>query len=145
MGGGVLVIAFEFGNLCFNSPASEQSIIMVIASPSEFSSLDKFITAALTFLETDGELYGKRTVLYKERVNLPASNEDITFITEKINETVQEMGKDGYQIKTMSFWGTDKVVLIFKKGLKGSLLELPACRTEKHKIIEKSTCQRIFA
>ena len=81
MGGGVLVIAFEFGNLCFNSPASEQSIIMVIASPSEFSSLDKFITAALTFLETDGELYGKRTVLYKERVNLPASNEDITFIT----------------------------------------------------------------
>ena len=122
MGGGVLVIAFEFGNLCFNSPASEQSIIMVIASPSEFSSLDKFITAALTFLETDGELYGKRTVLYKERVNLPASNEDITFITEKINEKVQEMGKDGYQIKTMSFWGTDKVVLIFKKGLKGSLL-----------------------
>ena len=122
MGGGVLVIAFEFGNLCFNSPASEQSIIMVIASPSEFSSLDKFITAALTFLETDGELYGKRTVLYKERVNLPASNEDITFITEKINEKVQEMEKDGYQIKTMSFWGTDKVVLIFKKGLKGSLL-----------------------
>lgn len=55
MGGGVLVIAFEFGNLCFNSPASEQSIIMVIASPSEFSSLDKFITAALTFLETDGD------------------------------------------------------------------------------------------
>jgi len=56
MGGGVLVIAFEFGNLCFNSPASEQSIIMVIASPSEFSSLDKFITAALTFLETDGKI-----------------------------------------------------------------------------------------
>ena len=43
-------------------------------------------------------------------------------VTEKINEKVQEMEKDGYQIKTMSFWGTDKVVLIFKKGLKGSLL-----------------------
>ncbi|EKC45170.1 hypothetical protein OBE_17040, partial [human gut metagenome] len=41
---------------------------------------------------------------------------------EKINEKVQEMEKDGYQIKTMSFWGTDKVVIIFKKGLKGSLL-----------------------
>lgn len=50
--------------------------------------------------------------------------EEITLenATEKINEKVQEMGKDGYQIKTMSFWGTDKVVLIFKKGLKGSLL-----------------------
>ena len=43
-------------------------------------------------------------------------------ITEKINEKVQEMEKDGYQIKTMSFWGTNKAVLIFKKGLKGSLL-----------------------
>lgn len=50
--------------------------------------------------------------------------EEITLenATEKINEKVQEMEKDGYQIKTMSFWGTDKVVLIFKKGLKGSLL-----------------------
>ena len=44
------------------------------------------------------------------------------FISEKINEKVQEMEKDGYQIKTMSFWGADKAVLIFKKGLKGSLL-----------------------
>lgn len=46
----------------------------------------------------------------------------IENVTEKINEKVQEMEKDGYQIKTMSFWGTDKAVLIFKKGLKGSLL-----------------------
>ena len=44
--------------------------------------------------------------------------EEITIenVTEKINEKVQEMEKDGYQIKTMSFWGTDKAVLIFKKG-----------------------------
>ena len=85
MDGGVLVIAFEFGNLCFNSPASEQSIIMAIASLSEFSSLDKFITAALTFLETDEDLCDSWTELYKERVNLPASDEDIAFITERTN------------------------------------------------------------
>ena len=50
--------------------------------------------------------------------------EEITLenATEKINDKVHEMEKDGYQIKTMSFWGTDKVVLIFKKGLKGSFL-----------------------
>ena len=50
--------------------------------------------------------------------------EEITTenVTEKINEKVQEMEEDGYQIKTMSFWGTDKAVLVFKKGLKGSLL-----------------------
>ena len=80
------MIAFEFGNLCFNSPASEQSIIMVIASLSEFSSLDKFITAALAFLETDEELCGNWTELYKDRVNLPASDKDIAFIAEQIDE-----------------------------------------------------------
>ena len=50
--------------------------------------------------------------------------EEITIenVTENINEKLQEMEKDGYQIKTMSFWGTDKAVLIFKKGLKWSLL-----------------------
>lgn len=41
---------------------------------------------------------------------------------EKINDKVIEMEKEGYQIRTMSFWGTDKAVLIFKKGLKGSRL-----------------------
>lgn len=41
---------------------------------------------------------------------------------EKINGKVTEMEREGYQIRTMSFWGTDKAVLIFKKGLKGSLL-----------------------
>lgn len=41
---------------------------------------------------------------------------------EKINDKVIEMEKEGHQIRTMSFWGTDKAVLIFKKGLKGSLL-----------------------
>ena len=41
---------------------------------------------------------------------------------EKINDKVTEMEREGYQIRTMSFWGTDKAVLIFKKGLKGSRL-----------------------
>ncbi len=50
--------------------------------------------------------------------------EEITTenVTEKINKKLEEMEKEGYQIKTMSFWGTDKAVLVFKKGLKGSLL-----------------------
>ncbi len=43
-------------------------------------------------------------------------------VTEKINEKVTEMEKESYQIKTMSFLGTEKAVLVFKKGLKGSLL-----------------------
>ena len=43
-------------------------------------------------------------------------------VTEKINEKVKEMGKESYQIQTMSFLGVERTVLVFKKGLKGSLL-----------------------
>ena len=52
--------------------------------------------------------------------------EEITIenVTEKINEKVQEMEKDGYQIKTMSFWWTDKAVLIFKKSLWKNLCKI---------------------
>lgn len=43
-------------------------------------------------------------------------------VEQKINEKVTEMEKESYHIKTMSFLGTEKAVLVFKKGLKGSLL-----------------------
>lgn len=43
-------------------------------------------------------------------------------VTEKINAKATEMEKESYQIKSMSFLGTEKAVLVFKKGLKGSLL-----------------------
>lgn len=50
--------------------------------------------------------------------------EDITVenVTEKIDEKIKEMEKKGYHLITMSFLGTQRVVLVFKKGLKGSLL-----------------------
>lgn len=43
-------------------------------------------------------------------------------VTEKINEKLAEMEQESYFLVTMSFWGTDRAVLVFKKGLKGSLL-----------------------
>ena len=43
-------------------------------------------------------------------------------VTEKINAKLIEMEKKSYKLVTMSFWGAEKAVLIFKKGLKGSLL-----------------------
>ena len=43
-------------------------------------------------------------------------------VTEKINAKLIEMEKQSYQLVTMSFWGAEKAVLVFKKGLKGSLL-----------------------
>ena len=43
-------------------------------------------------------------------------------LTEKINAKLIEMEKQSSKLVTMSFWGAEKAVLIFKKGLKGSLL-----------------------
>jgi len=43
-------------------------------------------------------------------------------VTEKINAKIEEMEKQSYRLVTMSFWGTERAVLVFKKGLKGSLL-----------------------
>lgn len=43
-------------------------------------------------------------------------------VTEKINAKFLEMEKQSYKLVTMSFLGTEKAVLVFKKGLKGSLL-----------------------
>ncbi len=50
--------------------------------------------------------------------------EEITVenVTEKINAKIEEMEKKSYQLVTMSFWGTERAVLVFEKGLKGSLL-----------------------
>ena len=43
-------------------------------------------------------------------------------VTEKINEKIAEMEQERCFLVTMSFWGTDRAVLVFKQGLKGSLL-----------------------
>lgn len=50
--------------------------------------------------------------------------EEITVenVTDKINKKISEMGKESYRLITMSFLGTERAVLVFKKGLKGSLL-----------------------
>ena len=41
-------------------------------------------------------------------------------VIEKINAKIEEMEKESYRLVTMSFWGTERAVLVFKKGLKGS-------------------------
>ena len=43
-------------------------------------------------------------------------------VTDKIDKQIAEMEKQSYRLITMSFLGTERAVLVFKKGLKGSLL-----------------------
>ena len=43
--------------------------------------------------------------------------EEITVknVTEKINAKIQEMEKERFRLVTMSFWGTERAVLVLKR------------------------------
>ncbi len=43
-------------------------------------------------------------------------------VTDKIDKQISEMEKQSFHLITMSFLGTQRAVLVFKKGLKGSIM-----------------------
>ena len=63
--------------------------------------------------------YGGKDMMYRTELL-----EEITIekASVKINAKIEEMDKESYRLVTMSFWVTERAVLVFKKGLKGSLL-----------------------
>ena len=63
--------------------------------------------------------YGGKDMMYRTELLEEITIENATV---KINAKIEEMEKEGYRLVTMSFWGTERAVLVFKKGLKGSLL-----------------------
>lgn len=63
--------------------------------------------------------YGGKDMMYRTELLEEITVENATV---KINTKIEEMEKEGYRLVTMSFWGTERAVLVFKKGLKGSLL-----------------------
>ena len=63
--------------------------------------------------------YGGKDMMYRTELLEEITIENATV---KINTKIEEMEKEGYRLVTMSFWGTERAVLVFKKGLKGSLL-----------------------
>lgn len=63
--------------------------------------------------------YGGKDMMYRTELLEEITIENATV---KINAKIEEMEKESYRLVTMSFWGTERAVLIFKKGLKGSLL-----------------------
>ena len=85
------MIAFDFGNLCFNSGASEQNILVVISGKNMFLSMNDFITEAGNFLESDGRFCGNWTEIYKNRTNLPASADDIAWMKSRLEEMNQRV------------------------------------------------------
>lgn len=85
------MIAIDFGNLCFNNGSSEQNILAVIAPKNIFVSLDEFITAAIAFLDSDERFYGNWADIYKDRTNLPASDDDIMWMKSRLEEMNQRV------------------------------------------------------
>ena len=63
--------------------------------------------------------YGGKDMKYRTELLEEITIENATV---KINAKIEEMEKESYRLVTMSFWGTERAVLVFKKGLKGSLL-----------------------
>ena len=63
--------------------------------------------------------YGGKDMMYRTELLEEITIENATV---KINAQIEEMEKESYRLVTMSFWGTERAVLVFKKGLKGSLL-----------------------
>ena len=63
--------------------------------------------------------YGGKDMMYRTELLEEITIENATV---KINAKIEEMQKESYRLVTMSFWGTERAVLVFKKGLKGSLL-----------------------
>lgn len=85
------MIAISFGSLCFNVSASKQSILIVVASKSEFPSLDDFLAGALNFLESDSEFCDNWNEIYKDRNYLPASDDDIMQMRSTLSEMNQRV------------------------------------------------------
>lgn len=63
--------------------------------------------------------YGGKDMMYRTELLEEITIENATV---KINAKIEGMEKESYRLVTMSFWGTERAVLVFKKGLKGSLL-----------------------
>ena len=63
--------------------------------------------------------YGGKDMMYRTELLEEITIENATV---KINAKIEEMERESYRLVTMSFWGTERAVLVFKKGLKGSLL-----------------------
>lgn len=85
------MIAISFGNLCFNTGASEQNILIVVAPKNIFSSLNDFITAALIFLESDERFCSNWTEMYKNRANLPASDDNVAWMKSRLENMNQRI------------------------------------------------------
>ena len=80
------MIAFSFGNECFNTPNSEEMIYLVIAPKALYASRDDFVSRALEFLDPDNELRCFWTEEFRERVYTPVSDKDLEWLKSRLEK-----------------------------------------------------------
>lgn len=85
------MVAIHFGQLCFNRPSSEQSIIIVLASKKDYLSMDDFVTQALNYLESNSEFYDKWNELYKNRIYSPIDEQEKKLMKSRLDEMNQRI------------------------------------------------------
>lgn len=78
------MIAIDFGSRCFNMNPSEESVLLVIAPKSLYSSMDEFVTKALQFLESDKEMCDNWREVYKNRSYSEATEEDKSWMKSRL-------------------------------------------------------------
>ena len=82
------MIAIHFGQLCFNKPSGEQSILIVVASKKDYPSMDNFVTNALKYLESHKNFCDNWTEMYKNRVYSPIDEEEKKWMKSRLEEIV---------------------------------------------------------
>ena len=85
------MIAVHFGHLCFNKPAGEQSILMVLAPKTDYPSMDSFVNAALLYLEAQKDFCDNWSEMYKNRSYAPIDDDEKNWMRSRLAEMNQRI------------------------------------------------------
>ena len=85
------MMAFSFGNACFDTPHSEETIYLVTAPKALYASRDDFVSQALKFLDSDDELRCFWTEEFRDRVYTPVSDEEREWLKSRLEKLSQKI------------------------------------------------------
>lgn len=79
------MIAISFGQACFNTHG-EQQILLVTAPRKEYPSMDEFVSAALDYLESDGDFADEWPGRYGNRTYSEARADEVEWMMSRLAE-----------------------------------------------------------
>lgn len=85
------MIAVHFGQLCFNRPSGEQSILLVLDAKSCHASMDEFVTDALHYLENHPDFCDHWSEMYQNRIYEPIDDNEKQWMRSRFDEMNQRI------------------------------------------------------